>query len=53
MPCRLTRNARGAYRLTDRIAVALTARRFNVSHMPVSSRPPIERRIFLSRTANF
>ena len=49
----LTVNALGAYRLTDHITAALTARQFNVSHRLVSSGPPIERRIFLSLTANF
>ena len=46
-------DARLAYRLTDELTLAFTARQFNVSRLLQSGGPPVERRLFLSATARF
>ena len=46
-------DARLAYRATEALTLALTARQFNVSRLLQSAGPPVERRLFLSATARF
>jgi iron complex outermembrane receptor protein len=52
VPNYVTMNARVGYRLEENITVALSAQQFNLSHLRVSSGPPIERRLFLSISAH-
>jgi outer membrane cobalamin receptor len=46
----ITADLRAAYRVTDKVTVALTADQFNVSHLLVSEGPPVERRVFITVT---
>lgn len=46
-------DGRVAYRLTERLTLALTAQQFNNSRILQSAAPPIERRLFLTATARF
>ncbi len=46
-------NARVGYRVSDNIVAAVSAQQFNVSHLLVSSGPPIDRRVIASVTVHF
>jgi hypothetical protein len=49
----LTVNARIGYRVTDNLALSLTAQQFNVSQQLQTAGPPIERRIIGSVSLRF